>query len=58
MNDAMVAYEGALQKGDATQLNDSYIIAIPSVVTDSDILIATAPKVNGATFANLTTDRD
>ena len=54
MNEALAAYDEALDKGDPSQLSDGLLLTIPAVATDSDILLSPssdASKVNGVNFS-------
>ena len=50
MNEALVAYDDALDQGDPSRLDDGLLLALPPVVNDSDILLSPssdANKLNG-----------
>lgn len=50
IDEALVAYEEALESGDPSQLSDNVLRPISSIVTDSDTLTSPASdrnKVNG-----------
>lgn len=56
MNEALVAYDDALEQGDPSQLSDGLLLALPTVVNDSDILTSPssdANKLNGVFLFNL-----
>lgn len=50
MNEALVAYDDALEQGDPSRLSDDLLLALPAVVNDSDILtspLSDAAQLNG-----------